>query len=550
VLVTDDGDRLGRDSTVTDDDLADHYVSRFKRSSTRVEARVRVRSIVGEFFPPSPAVFALLRVLRIPGTSDDADLESCAFQRELLDPSFTDDESDTDTPESVMGRGAECDDGTAGSAFPVIAVRGWQRAPALRLSAMPVRIRDVVMQLRGIATLLWGRLRGRGERAALGPSDQLGCVLLALAGGFTSHVVLARARELMASLPNDAREYAATAGYAYVADAVHAVAPGGPGSDIDCLSLSLRSHINDFRPRAQRGRVAAEVCSSDVHMLGDITAEAMDALVMWRVVVPGDKKFGTPAGRMRATAKLVHVKERKLMLWALHGPSGGVAASACFTHAECLLRIWQRLPQGTRMQISKHASAGCRLVVGSDGMTTACECVYAAASRPAPQLRLLSEEHGGSSGRQDASLLPPVTSSGLTVMAAVAPSLAVVLPGPASATGPSPLEQSENREPARADVQLPRLLISERITEGPVGSPLVRCCSAVAAATSTASSRLLLCDYYHDAAWELGPRRRCSRPEVESAVEACEKCWPRRLYQWYCRDAGRCSSTDCQGRPH
>jgi hypothetical protein len=492
VLVTDDGDRLGRDSTVTDDDLADHYVSRFKRSSTRVEARVRVRSIVGEFFPPSPAVLALLHVLRIPGTSDDADLESCAFQRKLLDPSFTDDESDTDTPESVMGRGAECDDGTAaGSAFPVIAVRGWQRAPALRLSAMPIRIRDVVMQLRGIASLLWARLRGRGERAALGPCDQLGCVLLALAGGFTSHVVLARARELMASLPDDAREYAAAAGYAYVADAVHAVAPGGPGSEIDCLSLSLRSHINDFRPRAQRGRVAAEVCSSDVHMLGDITAEAMDALVMWRVVVPGDKKFGTPAGRMRATAKLVHVKERKLMLWALHGPSGGVAASACFTHAECLLRIWQRLPQGTRMQISKHASAGCRLVVGSDGMTTVCECVYAAASRPAPQLRLLSEERGGSSGRHDASRLPPVTSSGLTEMTAVATSAAAVLPASAAAS-PSPrLEHPENRDPARTDVQRPRSLIPGRITEGPVGSPLVSSVVAppMAVTTSTVSSR-------------------------------------------------------------
>jgi hypothetical protein len=370
------------------------YLARFPLS-TRVEARISCSSIADEFYPPSPDALALLRVIHIPASSSDVDLEACAFQRELLDPCFagvdTDaDGSDAELDEMVLpgpttgpldeavglrgdrddddGRAAHAVKSAAGAAAGTVTIRRWNTAPALQLSALAVSVDSVVAQISGIATLLTEQLRGRGQCAALLPFERLGCALLTLACGFTSHGLLARARELIADHPAETSRYAAAAGYAFLPDSI-ALARGDVGSDVDCTSLSLRRHIGDHRDRYA---VGVTVC--DVHMLSETVAEIMNALVSWRVKAPADKKYGATSGRLRMTAKAVHITGQKLMLWGMCAPSGGVAAGACFSRAEALVRIWQCFSIGVRLQLATHAAAGCRLVVGSDGATISCVC--------------------------------------------------------------------------------------------------------------------------------------------------------------------------------
>jgi hypothetical protein len=399
-------------------------------TATRVEARVYCSSVIEEFFPPSEDVRAVLRVIHIPATSNPADLASSAFQRELLDESFDAagdcdgegarerrvgvnqhpgrDELDFEVArelqlrqsravlsafDEAIGLQDDCDlvtqrmTGPTGAPAGTVAARTWHKAPALRLSALSVSIRSVATQIAGIASLLTAQLRGRGLCATLLPVERLGCALLTLACGFTSHSLLARARCLMVELPEETSAYAAAAGYVFVPDPAKLVL-GDVGSDVDCTSTWLRRHLCDHRERggggggassSTRSRSAAtnwadfvEVC--DVHAFSDTTAEIMNTLVAWRVKEATGKKYGTASGRLRATAKSVHVTGQKLMLWGLCGPSGGVAAGACFTRAEALLRVWQGLSLDVRLQLTAHSAAGCRVVVAADGATYRCIC--------------------------------------------------------------------------------------------------------------------------------------------------------------------------------
>jgi hypothetical protein len=399
---------LADGSTSTVPALAAAYLSRFP-TGTRVEARVHCTSIIEEFFPLTEDVRSLLRVLHIPATSSDAYLVESAFQRELLDPSFRTaadrlhrdgrrrgqtfgvsgmeaDELERVSIDDVVGLLDMPDNNvpaalhritaaSTGAAAGTVAVNRWHSATALQLSVLPVSVHAVVTQIAGIAGVLSTELRGRGLCAALTPTERLGSALLMLACGFTSHGLLSRARILMAEQPADTCRYAAAAGCTYIPDAV-ALASGDVGSDVDCVSPWLRRHICDHRDRdsaSESGSLArVEVC--DVHGLTDTTAEYINVLASWRVKEPSGKKYGLTSGRLRTTAKAVHVTGNTLMLWWLCAPSGGVVAGACFTRAEALMRTWQGFHLDVRRALAAHSAAGCRVVVAPDGATYRCVC--------------------------------------------------------------------------------------------------------------------------------------------------------------------------------
>jgi hypothetical protein len=369
--------------------LASAYVNRFT-CGTRVEARIRVSSVVAECFPLSDDMLALVRVLHIPGTANNADLEQSAFQRELLDPCFDKPGPAASGPLAGHAEGADFDgcDGVGGCDVDDASVRKWQVAPALRFSAKSVSVHAVVSQISGIAALLARQLDGRGSCASLRPNEHLGAVLLTLACGYTSHGVLARARRLLTDLPDDAREYAAAAGVVYSPDTVPML-DGAVGSDIDCSSFQLRRHLSEHRHRGcasdHRDRVEfVEV--SDLCMLPDAVAEAMNRIVSWGVAAPGSKKFGLTSGPLCTTAKSVHISGQRLMLWVLRTAKGGVATSSCLSRAEAIVRVWQHFDVETRLQLAGHAAAGCRLVVAPGGKTVRCICEVAVAAAAAASI--------------------------------------------------------------------------------------------------------------------------------------------------------------------